>query len=84
MDKYTIKNDEEYEISPEFLQKAAQRLYNLEIMTEKLTRQNLEISAQLEALRLENKQKNYKFRELLGQKLINENVLNTLKLYKVE
>lgn len=42
------------------------------------------ISSELEKLRIEGKEKSVRFRELLGQKLMNNNTLIRLKAYKLE
>lgn len=42
------------------------------------------ISSELEKLRSEGKEKSVRFRELLGQKLMNNNTLIMLKSYKLE
>jgi hypothetical protein len=63
---------------------AVERLAVFENMFEDLVRSQTEISEELERLRREGKKNSFKFRELMGKKLINSNILILLKNYGLE
>ena len=63
---------------------AVERLAVFENMYEDLVRSQGEISEELERLRCGGKKNSYKFRELMGKKLTNSNILLILKSYGLE
>lgn len=62
---------------------AARRLAAFEEMAQAALNQQEELSARLEGLRRENKTKTAQFRELLGKKLMNTQVLSMLQAYGI-
>lgn len=60
---------------------AAEKLAALEDLCENIVAEQEELSVQLELLRSEDKTRTNRFRELMGKKLINSNVIGLLKLY---
>lgn len=63
---------------------AVERLANFENFYEDLVASQERISKELTALRSEGKEKSVKFRELLGNKLMNTNMLVLMKQYGLE
>ena len=60
---------------------AARRLAAFEEMAQRLLNQQGELSARLEGLPLEGKTKTVQFRELMGKKLMNTQMLSFLQAY---
>ena len=60
---------------------AARRLAAFEEMAQRLLNQQGELSARLEGLRREGKTKTDQFRELMGKKLMNTQMLSFLQAY---
>ena len=60
---------------------AARRLAAFEEMAQRLLNQQEELSARLEGLRREGKTKTVQFRELMGKKLMNTQMLSFLQAY---
>ena len=58
---------------------AAEKLARFEDLCEQLKAQQEKIKAQLADLRAEGKEKTARFRELMGQKLLNASMLGLLK-----
>ena len=58
-----------------------ERLALLENMIETLTAEQEALAVKMEQMRLDGKTKNYRFKELSAQKLLNSQVLSTLKKY---
>lgn len=59
----------------------AKKLAGLEKLVEDLVAEQERISDQLDTFRREGKTKSVRFRELMGQKLFNSNVLNLFERY---
>lgn len=70
-------------IPPEQQETAAARLAAFEDAYERLTARQGEISAKMEALKAQGKQKTAQFRELFGEKLMNQNTLALWETYGV-
>lgn len=90
MERVTKKVDSGgYEIAETFINKkveeqfkiAIEKLGKVEDMYEDLQKKQKEMSAQMDVLRNEGKEKSVKFRELLGNKIINNNILALFALY---
>lgn len=60
---------------------AIDRLAKFESFYDEITKAQLEISSQLEALRNEGKDKTVEFKELFTKKLVNNNVLAFLRFH---
>ena len=60
---------------------AAERLAALENLCEKLLGEQQELAAELKRLRSLDKTRTSRFRELMGNKLMNANTIGQLKLY---
>lgn len=58
---------------------AAEKLAKFEDLCEQLEAQQEQLSAQLAALRAAGKEKTARFRELMGQKLVNASTIGLLK-----
>lgn len=63
---------------------AIERLARFEDFHEHLLEQRQKIPLDLERLRVEGKSKSYKFKELLGQKLLTETILNSLSRFGID
>ena len=72
-----------WRIPPELDEAAAARLAAFEDAYERLTARQGEISAKMEALKAQGKQKTAQFRELFGEKLMNQNTLALWETYGV-
>ena len=64
---------------PEELEDAIAQLARFETACEQLLAEQEELSTQLEAMKREGKQKSARFRELLGRKLVNQQLLVKLE-----
>lgn len=63
---------------------AVDRLGVFEDVYEDLIAAQEHLSAQLEELRLQGKTKSYQFRELMGKKLVNSNILSLFRTYGIQ
>lgn len=72
-----------WRIPPELDEAAAARLAAFEDAYERLMARQGEISAKMEALKAQGKQKTAQFRELFGEKLMNQNTLALWETYGV-
>ena len=75
MKRYTISEGERWRVVPEELEDAIAQLARFETACEQLLAEQEELSTQLEAMKREGKQKSARFRELLGRKLVNQQLL---------
>ena len=84
MERITKKNSAgSWVIPAEEMESAAARLAAFEDAYERLTARQGEISAKMEALKAQGKQKAAQFRELFGEKLMNQNTLALWETYGV-
>jgi len=80
-----IVGDEKIIHTPEgYSGEAVEKLAQFENFYFDLLASQEKISSELERLRNEGKEKSVRFRELLGQKLMNSNTLILFKAYKLE
>jgi hypothetical protein len=63
---------------------AIEKLAKFENLYEYLTDRQRTIPKEMEKLRNENRTKSYKFRELLGEKLMNETLLSLFRRHGIE
>lgn len=82
--RYFVEGDKIKQDPNGYYGEAVERLAVFENMYEGLVRSQSEISKELERLRREGKKNSFKFRELMGKKLINSNTLILLKNYGLE
>ena len=84
MERITKQDDSgAWIIPPEQNQAAAARLAAFENAYERLMARQGEIGAKMEALKAQGKQKTAQFRELFGEKLMNQNTLTLWETYGV-
>ena len=79
MTRYTRRTPQGVQVSPQALPAALEQLARFEDAYEALLRQRAELSAQMEPLNAAGKQKSARFRELLGKKLVNQQILLQLE-----
>lgn len=65
---------------PEDSAAVVDKLGRFEDFCEKISAEQIELSAQLDALRVTGKSKSARFRELLARKLVNANTIELLRL----
>lgn len=68
----------------DFAGEAIERLAKFENAIDDLNAKQAEITKQLEALRAEDKTKSVKFKQLLANKMTNQNILILFKSYGIE
>ena len=83
MQRYTTREGNEVRVRPEQLEQALSRLAQFEDMAQGLDREQAEIAQRLEQLRSQGREKTVQFRELLGQKLVNNNMILLLERYRI-
>ncbi len=83
MERYTRREDGAVLVAPEELPAALERLAAFEDMACGLEREQEEISARLEELRNRGGEKTVQFRELLAQKLVNNNMKLLLERHQI-
>lgn len=81
MERYTTRKDGAMMVRPEDMEAALLRLAAFEDMAENLDREQEEIARKLEDLRGRGKEKTVQFKELLAQKLVNNNMKLLLERY---
>ena len=81
MERYTTRKDGTVLVRPEDMEAALARLAAFEDMAENLDREQEEIARKLEDLRGRGKEKTVQFKELLAQKLVNNNMKLLLERY---
>ena len=81
MERYTTRKDGAVMVRPEDMDAALLRLAAFEDMAENLDREQEEIARKLEDLRGRGKEKTVQFKELLAQKLVNNNMKLLLERY---
>lgn len=79
--RYTKKEQSNYKTDQ--LDEAINRLGLFEDMVESITTDQTEISERLEELRKNNQEKSYRFRELIGRKLVNNAFISLLEAKKI-
>lgn len=83
MERYTRKiSDGRYEITD--LNKAAEALSKFEDLYEYVMSREKTIPEELEKYRTEGKEKSYKFKEAMGQKLMNTSFIILLKRFGIQ
>ena len=83
MERYTTREGNEVRVRPEQLEQARARLAQFEDMAQGLDREQAEIAQRLEQLRSQGREKTVQFRELLAQKLTNQNMKLLLERWKL-
>ena len=83
MERYTTREGNEVRVRPEQLEQALARLAQFEDMAQGLDREQAEIAQRLEQLRSQGREKTVQFRELLAQKLTNQNMKLLLERWKL-
>ena len=83
MERYTKKEQGKIVVEPEYIEAALERLSAFEDLVCGLDEEQKNIALRLEKLRGERKEKTVQFRELLAQKLMNNNILMLLERYKL-
>ena len=83
MERSTRREDGAVLVAPEELPAALERLAAFEDMACGLEREQEEISARLEELRNRGGEKTVQFRELLAQKLVNNNMKLLLERHQI-
>ncbi len=83
MERYTTREGNEVRVRPEQLEQALSRLAQFEDMAQGLDREQAEIAQRLEQLRSQGREKTVQFRELLAQKLTNQNMKLLLERWKL-
>jgi len=81
---YTVEDEKIIHTPEGYSGEAVEKLAQFENFYFDLLASQEKISSELERLRNEGKEKSVRFRELLGQKLMNSNTLILLKAYKLE
>ena len=83
MERYTTREGNEVRVRPEQLEQALARLAQFEDMAQGLDREQAEIAQRLEQLRGQGREKTVQFRELLAQKLTNQNMKLLLERWNI-
>ena len=83
MERYTVRAGGAVSVPPEQLEAALERLARFEDMVQGLDREQAEIAQRLEQLRSQGREKTVQFRELLAQKLTNQNMKLLLERWKL-
>ena len=83
MERYTTREGNEVRVRPEQLEQALARLAQFEDMAQGLDQEQAEIAQRLEQLRSQGREKTVQFRELLAQKLTNQNMKLLLERWKL-
>lgn len=82
MDKLTKEINGKYLLIDEAnLELAVEKLGRYENLYEVITKQQEDITKQLETLKNEGKEKTARFRELLGNKMMNNHIMGLIKIY---
>ena len=83
MTRFIVSRDGHYTVPEADLPRALQRLAGLENMLEELTARQTDIPAELAQLKAAGKEKTVRYRELLGQKLLLNEMLALLERHGV-
>ena len=81
MERYTRREEERIAVPQVRLEEALARLAQLEDMMQDLAAQQEEIPRRLQELRSQGREKTVQFRELLAQKLVNQNLCLLMERY---
>ena len=81
MERFTVREDGTAQVRVEDMKAALARLAAFEDMVENLDREQEEIARKMEDLRGRGKEKTVQFKELLAQKLVNNNMRFRLERY---
>ena len=81
MERYTRREGDRIAVPQEQLEEALARLAQLEDMMQDLAAQQEEIPRRLQELRSQGREKTVQFRELLPQKLVNQNLCLLMERY---
>lgn len=79
MKRYTVPDGTGWRVAPEEREEAVAQLARFETACEQLLAEQEDLAARLEAMKREGKQKSARFRELLGRKLVNQQLLVRLE-----
>jgi hypothetical protein len=79
MNRYTKKENDKYIIDDKNCEDAINKLAQFENIIDELLLKQEEISKELDILRKAEQSKSYKFRDLLGHKLINSSLITIFK-----
>jgi hypothetical protein len=83
VDRYTKKENSKYIIDNEKYEDAINKLAEFENIIDELLLKQEEISKELDILRKAEQSKSYKFRDLLGHKLINSSLITIFKSHNL-
>ena len=83
MERYTKKEQGNITVPPDQLEQALERLAAFEDLACGLEEEQQQIAQRLGTLREQGKEKTVQFRELLGQKLVNNNMILLLERYRI-
>ena len=84
MKRYTQKTPEGWAVAPEEREAALERLAAFENAYQALLEQQEELTARMEPLKAAGRQKSAQFRELLGKKLVNQQILLQLEFFGIQ
>lgn len=80
-DSYIVENSKIESIDGVFIGEAVDRLATFENILDKIEKRQQEIAIELEKIHKEDKMKSYKFRELMAEKMVNDRIISTFKIY---
>ena len=80
-DYYVLDSNMVFCVNDEYRGEAVEKLAKFENLHQYLMEMQKNIPAEMDKLREQNKTKSYRFKELMAQKLLHENMLNLLSLY---
>ena len=83
MERYTTREGKAVRVPPDQLEAALERLARFEDMALGLEQERADIAQKLAALREQGKEKTVQFRELLAQKLNNQNMQLLLERWRI-
>ena len=79
MERLTRRIDQGIQVEPLMMERALERLVDFEDAVEEAEAKQEALSRQLEELRMEGKSKSARFRELMGEKLLNTRFLSVFQ-----
>ena len=83
MTRFTIKSDDQHTVPEADLPLALRRLAALEDMLEELASDRTDIPAELAKLKVSSKEKTVRYKELLGQKLLLNEMIALLERHGI-
>ena len=84
MERFTVREGKAVRVQPERLEEALIQLARFEDMAQGLEQEQEEIVQRLAQLREQGREKTVQFRELLAQKLTNQNMKLLLERWKIQ